>query len=373
MHIFTQYCLYAILLILYCILGNHQYTYAQQGNSSLNTCIQDAEISFRSGNPEITIQIIEDCLSRVSQPQNSDLITAYRLLTLAYMENDQILQAETNFVQLLELNPAFDISQLPPEDADLLMLLYKSFRTDPIFFAKVEVGLNFSQVEVLQYFGAATTNTKKETYQIGQGFQTGLYFGIPLKNRNIRLMGGISFMTRSYTHADTLQTNKSGAHNFATLTNREAQSLFQIPLLINLDFDQWNTPNYKKNTCVPFIYGGVSMDYLFSSRMNEISRFNTIGASENGLSDPGIGDMRRDINYNLIVGGGIKYKIGLSYIMLDVRYTQGINNLVNPEKRYENDELLYLFGHVDDDFRLRTLSISIGVEKAFYRPQKLKR
>jgi hypothetical protein len=45
-------------------------------------------------------------------------------------------------------------------------------------------------------------------------------------------------------------------------------------------------------------------------------------------------------------------------------------NSVNMENRYSNRELVYQFGHVDNDFRIDNFSLSVGFEKSFYKPRK---
>lgn len=111
---------------------------------------------------------------------------------------------------------------------------------------------------------------------------------------------------------------------------------------------------------------------VFAS-MPDISRINEIGASQNGLLNKSLNKMRNDFNYGFILGGGLKYKVGINYIVLNIRYTRGINNLVSSEKRYSNHELLYTFGYVDNDFRMDNLAISFGIERAFYKSKKQKR
>ena len=85
----------------------------------------------------------------------------------------------------------------------------------------------------------------------------------------------------------------------------------------------------------------------------------------------------------MVLGGGIKYKIGLDYIFADARYTFGLTNIVNPERRYADySELQYdqgtsmepltKYAHIEDDFRIHNLFISVGYIHPLYNPRKLK-
>ena len=45
-------------------------------------------------------------------------------------------------------------------------------------------------------------------------------------------------------------------------------------------------------------------------------------------------------------------------------------NNVDLDNRYANDELVYQYGHVDNDFRMDNFALSFGYTKAFYKPRK---
>ena len=84
------------------------------------------------------------------------------------------------------------------------------------------------------------------------------------------------------------------------------------------------------------------------------------------------------IRLGLFIGGGVRQKIGLNHVYLDVRYSFGLRNLTNMKTNYsENNadsdsELLMLYGHVDDYLRLDNMSITIGYIHPLYKPRKLK-
>ena len=46
-------------------------------------------------------------------------------------------------------------------------------------------------------------------------------------------------------------------------------------------------------------------------------------------------------------------------MLLQVRYTQSLQGVVEPAQRYFQPDLHYLFGHVDSDYRLGRLDVSL--------------
>ena len=71
----------------------------------------------------------------------------------------------------------------------------------------------------------------------------------------------------------------------------------------------------------------------------------------------------------------MKYKVKLDFVFVDLRYSFGLSNVVNP-KTSDIDPLLgdaaFLYGHRDDYFRMDNLAITIGYVHPLYKPRKLK-
>ena len=87
--------------------------------------------------------------------------------------------------------------------------------------------------------------------------------------------------------------------------------------------------------------------------------------------------MKNRFNYSFLLGGGINYKIGLRYLVLEARYSIGMLNVTDVNNRWREDipegrDLKFPTGHVDDDFKLNNLSIFVGVVWPLYKPRKIK-
>ena len=58
----------------------------------------------------------------------------------------------------------------------------------------------------------------------------------------------------------------------------------------------------------------------------------------------------------------------------NVRYYLGLTNLRNDKAPLDaNNELLFRYGYIDNDFKINSIAISIGYIKPFYKPKKLKK
>jgi hypothetical protein len=95
---------------------------------------------------------------------------------------------------------------------------------------------------------------------------------------------------------------------------------------------------------------------------------------------------RNRLNQSIIFGGGLKYKLGLDFVFVDLRYSAGLKNIVSPEHIYGDHNYDQTsgewvisttpatgFANVDDLFRLDNISISFGFLRPLYKPRQLKR
>ena len=74
-----------------------------------------------------------------------------------------------------------------------------------------------------------------------------------------------------------------------------------------------------------------------------------------------------------MAGAGINYKVKKGNVFLDLRYNYGFQNIVKTEQRYQNDlnnDLLYRYYYLDDDFKLNNFAFTIGYAYNIYKPVK---
>jgi hypothetical protein len=96
-------------------------------------------------------------------------------------------------------------------------------------------------------------------------------------------------------------------------------------------------------------------------------------------------NQRNRFNHSALIGGGLKIKVGLDFIFVDMRYHIGLKNITSEKGVYgENSgdpvsaemidsfEPSMRFAHVGDYMRLDNLSISFGFLRPLYKPRELK-
>ena len=154
---------------------------------------------------------------------------------------------------------------------------------------------------------------------------------------------------------------------------------FTIPVMLRYHF--------SLGRINPFLAAGVSPEFLLGASARNIKGSYTI-LNESGVEEefpvqprPAINttSMKNGFNYSLLAGGGINYKIGLNYLVFEVRYSKGMLNVTNIENRWRDDgdfnkarSLKFPPGHVDDDFKINDLSFFVGFVKPLYKPRKIK-
>jgi hypothetical protein len=128
---------------------------------------------------------------------------------------------------------------------------------------------------------------------------------------------------------------------------------------------------YVWNKFTPYVRGGISFGYLLNSSA-------TFTRTEPGILKPftdpafSITDKRSNFQLMAVIGMGISYSLKRSNLFLDIRYNLGFLNQVNPDERYNTNNLdPYLkYYYVDNDFRMNNLCFSIGYNYKFYKPEK---
>jgi hypothetical protein len=143
----------------------------------------------------------------------------------------------------------------------------------------------------------------------------------------------------------------------------------------------------------PYGYLGYSFHYLLAEvstitlkndrpGKTETERDNTTVTSTNLKSQ----FSRNRLNQSIIVGGGLKWKIGLDFVFIDLRYQLGLRNITSLDDLYVDNstqpgsnknigsqEISTRWASVPDIMRLDNLSVSIGFLRPLYKPRELKR
>ncbi|MEM9933235.1 MAG: hypothetical protein AAF824_06475 [Bacteroidota bacterium] len=301
-------------------------------------------------------------------------IRIYQILELNLLLEGNQTRANDFTSAILLLKPEFEVDT--STGAIEPFNQWKTFRKWPYMSVSFFGGINQVFYESMQLYGIENTerqslNTSSVVrYQTGVGVQLPIwitqkeyaYFSI------LEWYFEASISSHSYNLKQKLQTSAQEDFLFSELRFRESQLWANVSTGI-----QWNMLAPSKHhhpKWVPYLALGVGGGYLSGATLNELARINTqIQSIE--ANDKDILSNRRQINYGITAGGGLKRKWGRNYIALEARYFWILNNISDPVTRYDNKELLYDFGYVSNDFRQHHVMLNLRYTLNLFKPKKL--
>lgn len=312
--------------------------------------------------------ILQPCLEKKAFT-NEQLVRAYQLLTQTYLILEDPAAAEESYLNLLKANPEY-VSN-PDRDPIDVVYLSKKFTATPIFSWFVNVGGNVTVPRVIRtnvsHEGSEQHYYLRPRWNLGGGI---------CWNYNDRITAelGLNLVNSSFRYYE------DKIYAYDNLTVKETQLAIQTPLSIKYTF--------VKQGLSPYGYAGISTSLLLAANQNLLLLNRTpilTGNEINGFeesreeADQKITFKRDLVNRSFHVGAGFRWKYKLDYLFVDVKYSFGMNNVVN-EKTFVRDSSVpssdspaFTVGYVDDYFRLDQAFISVGYIKPLYKPRKLKR
>ncbi len=375
--IFSMRKYYRVIFLLSVLLPS----FAKAQTMDCEQTIAYATEEFNAGHFHSVPSILNDCLNRLNRDQRQ---RAHLLLTQTYLLLDDPIGAQRSYLEVLSANPEF----VPSEQLHAIDVVYlsKRFTATPKFSWFVHAGTNVSPVKVIlnnRMFEAGLNQAQEQhryTLRPGYNFGGGGEFSY---NDNLKVRMELNFLQAAYR----LEASNQSERDRRSLIER--QTSINVPLYLCYSD---NVGKYR-----PYGYAGISVSHLVvakASIVNEkVERIGSSGEEPNEETEsrevpsPDLDYLKRrnSLNQSLIFGGGIKYKLGLDFLFVDVRYSAGLKNVVEPDHIYADysrdktsaqfvdSGLPMAFGHVDDYFRLDNLSITFGFLRPLYKPRELKR
>ncbi len=375
---------------------------AQRKGTSIDNCqLDEAKKWYEEGELE-RIEEIEDCASDPKSMSSEKRLEALKLITESYLYRNKVGKADKSFRKLLRVNPLYVVDSTQSENSWDLLYLSRTFSRRPIFSMYFSAGTNFSKIEMLENYGTDNTMTDiaAESYmdKLTVGANGGFGFELPLMY-GFDLAIEANFAYRTYIFTDSLyissnllnpssdQNSNLGTNRvgkpllYSTLSFQENQLWIDIPLMLRY--------NVTFKNFLPYVYLGGGPNILLYADITKIER-STEGEVTGGgqivqppnspislieHTDPRnpsktIPTMRSMLNWSLVAGAGLKFRLGRNFVFVDFRYTMMFKNNVEIQNRYANPDLLYRYGHVDNDFRNDNFALTVGFIKSFYQPRK---
>ncbi|MFK7904004.1 MAG: outer membrane beta-barrel protein [Chitinophagales bacterium] len=330
----------------------------------LKEAIRKAVILFDEGYPQKVPPLLKRSLGSGSHLK-ADEVRAYELLTTAYLFLKEEENADSAYLELLDHNPAY----LPNEESTTRDLVYFSdgFITYPKFAIGFKIGVNTSNAQTLDTYTVGNDLLRDEGYSQRVGFQVGLHLYYALTRNILGLVVEPSLSSRGYSYSEHLESliPNGGSVDMPFLDNAlieapEKQLWLDFPVLLRATL---GPPHLKF-----YVETGLAANFLLKSEFNEIRTGNET-LKVNLIKE----SMRNTSNISLIAGVGLNYRAKYNYLTIGIQYQNMLQNLVRPENRFQNDELIYKFGLVENNLAMSSLGLSIGFIKPFYTSKKRKR
>ncbi|MEO9484484.1 MAG: outer membrane beta-barrel protein [Ekhidna sp.] len=349
-----------------------------QSSSQCARALSQAELAFEQGRLSDIINNYSDANSGFTKCLDNDVfsieeeIRAYKLLTKAYLFQDNEEKAEEMFVKLLKVDKEH---QLSPEDPAELYLLKDKFKTEPILRIAIRGGFNKTLPKVIQEFntfqsGSKRYNEKGNDTGLGVGFWAEVLAERHL-TKGIEVAAGLQYRITTYEIEGEMIVNDL---NYVA---KNTSNMLRVPILVrySLNYDSKDDDGNRVGF-LPYAFIGGSFDLTLSAKYIDARRTGgtayTLPVSSADLKAE---SQVRSSNISILAGIGSRFRIGraeVDFFSIELRYDNSLLNYINPDNRWANEDLNYGVGHVEDDLTLNTLSISFGYTRSLYIPRKRK-
>ncbi|MEQ6165574.1 MULTISPECIES: outer membrane beta-barrel protein [unclassified Ekhidna] len=349
-----------------------------QSSTQCSRALAQAELAFEQGRLSDIINTYSSSTSGFTRCLQNGVfsideeIRAYKLLTKAYLFQDDEAKAEEMFIELLKVDKEH---QLSPEDPAELYLLKDKFKTEPILRIAARGGANKSLPTIIQDFNTFQTGSKRYNEK---GNDTGLGIGFWAEvlaerhlGKGIEVGTGVQYRITSYEiEGEMIEGNL----NYVA---KNTSNMLRFPLMIrySLNYDK-KDENGNRIRMLPYVFIGGSFDWMLKAKYVDTRR---TGGTAYTLPD-GSEDLKQfnqvaNTNVSIMAGLGARFRVGRSevdFFSLELRYDNALFNYINPDNRWANEDVNFGIGHVEDDLTLNTISFSVGYTRSLYIPRKRK-
>lgn len=350
---------YKIGLLFLWVLGCLSHTLqAQDCKDALRRAIEMYEKGHLN---EVRTILSDGCIKTLDTKEKEE---AYYLLAVASLYMKDLDSAKASVLTILNGNPEYVCRMKTPLG---FQKFYETFKTNPIVIFGGRVGANASAIKSIKSYSLDDATVGQQgSYQHDFGFQLSGTLTLPI-NKRIDLIGELGFKRFTYQFKNTL-------FGFSEIRIQEKQSMIELPVMVRFNFANhyiFHEHRSFLNKMNPYVIAGASLTYLITSNALAFRKDNL--NTERGFETNkqiNMTNMRQKIGYYAIGGLGIEYKQGRGIWSLEGRYNYGFAPVVKAKNRYINSDLLFSYGYVDSDMKLRNLSFSVGYAYPIYRPKQ---
>jgi hypothetical protein len=309
--------------------------------------------------------------NNINKFSKTELISAYRLLSLSYIYMEEPEKADESMQKLIATDHFYEPN--PNVEPAEYIGLYKTFRTKPVFNWGVKFGGNFTVPllnSIYYVLGDAPGNGK---YSTKFGFQAGIVFEKEFFSdaksqflKRVVFAPELLYTMRSYGYTnstgfknDSLGLGISAAHQTATVK--------QTTIDLNPVF-QYKIGNPNSNTFIPYLGFGPGISYTLSGTYTAV----LVRSSGGGNSGPDVVSTAglRKIVPSAIVSAGFKKRFNSVYVVVEARVQCALMNAINPSKR-TIDQLMFDYGITPPNYKPLNFTVNAAIIVPQFKPRKL--
>lgn len=353
-----------------------------QNQVGCSQLLEDAREAYEAGMVELVPDLLNPCLE--AGLTGAELQEAYKLVINAYLF-DYLPDRADNLIQEFLLK--FPDYKPEPEDPGEFLLLLEKYqqvedqqetqdmeeedeRTGQEMIIQEEVPVERKQFGSIGFTlgGDLTFPQLTERYSTGDPSLDEGNFTVSVPGFHV---GGIMNLNMGRSVEATFEIHYTRLHlqyvgepfSFVSYTCQEYQNWLGVPVSLAVTFN----PRSRVKVYMRF---GVAVEYLVSANVSAIRSYSETGTTylrDVELENVNISDARESINLLGTGGLGIKFPFSGGHFFIEPRFNYGFFSTNDPEHRYDNQDLTWLIYHVDSDFKVNYLTMSLGLTWNLYR------
>jgi len=355
-----------ILFFVFLFLIGLNVSWAQQQSGT--QALRLAQSVYDQGRLHEVPDLINNNIDKFSK---TELISAYRLLTLSYIYMEEPEKADESMRKLIDTDHFYEPN--PNVEPAEYVGLYKTFRTKPVFNWGIKFGGNFTVPllnSIYYVLGDASGNGK---YSTKFGFQAGFVFEKEIFNnvkskfwKRMVFVPELLYSIRSYAYNNSIVL-KNDSTGLGTSAAHQTYTFKQIAIDFNPVFQyKFGKPN--SNTFIPYVGLGPGLTYTLSGGYTAV----TTRASGGGKSGPNVASTAlRKIVPSAIVSAGFKKRFNSVYVVVEARVQYALMNAIAPSKRTV-DELTFGYGLTPPSYKTLNFTVNAAIIIPQFKPRKLK-
>lgn len=327
-------------------------SYAQNDCSdNLKRARQNFEDGIIEDVPSLLVPCLEDGFSK------EEKISAYKLLVLTYLFDDNQAEAESAILNFFEDFPNYEIRTDDPTE---FVYLLESYETVPVFSLFGSLGLNQSIMHIIEPSSTSPTPDKQKLKFGNTGFSLMLGGNYNLSEYVQNLNANIRLELSQYNF-EFEETNRNTSRKMFS----EKQTRINIPLFASYDLSDI----VPELIASPEVYLGCNFEFITGVKGIPHIDYDT-GSSTTGTEES-IKSRRRIFEPSMLLGINYSYPVTKGFVFLDIHTNIRFSSQTNGQIS-NSDPLWSQFQYIDDKFSLHNIFFSIGYRYTFYKPIKIR-